>query len=168
MTTSKKISSRAACALLATVLSLGTTPAWSGAGSPGHGHGAAPAQDHMMGGQGMPGQMMGGQGMPGHHGAAPAIGGPGKAADVTRAIDITMHDNFYEPAEIAVKAGETVRFKIANKGTLLHEFGLGGDYLDIPQGGDAGVRLQRSRPLRVRDDGAHQDQMTRNREGAIP
>ena len=100
-------------------------PALAGAGQPGHGHDAAPAQGHMMGGQGMPGQMMGTQGMPGHHGAAPAIGGPGKAADVTRTIDITMQDNFYEPAEIAVKAGETVRFKIVNKGTLLHEFGLG-------------------------------------------
>ena len=113
MTTSKKISSRAACALLAAVLGMGTTPAWSGAGQPGHD--AGPAQGHMMGGQGMPG----------HHGAAPAIGSPGEAADVTRTIDITMQDNFYEPAEIAVKAGETVRFKIANKGTLLHEFGLG-------------------------------------------
>ena len=79
MTIFKKISSRASCALLATILGLGTTPAWSGAGSPGHGHGhdAAPAQGHMMGGQGMPGPMMGGRGMPGHHGAAPAIGGPG-------------------------------------------------------------------------------------------
>lgn len=127
MTIFKKISSRASCALLATILGLGTTPAWSGAGSPGHGHGhdAAPAQGHMMGGQGMPGPMMGGRGMPGHHGAAPAIGGPGKAADVTRTIDITMQDNFYEPEAITVKAGETVRFKIANKGTLLHEFGLG-------------------------------------------
>ena len=102
-----------------------TTPALAGSGQPGHGHDAAPAQGHMMGGQGMPGQMMGAQGMPGHHGAAPAIGGPGKAADVTRTIDITMQDNFYEPEAITVKAGETVRFKITNKGTLLHEFGLG-------------------------------------------
>jgi uncharacterized cupredoxin-like copper-binding protein len=96
------------------------SPALAGAGQPGHGHGDAPKQGNMTGGH-----MMGGQGMPGHHGAASAIGGPGTAADVTRTIDITMQDNFYEPAEIAVKAGETVRFKIVNKGTLLHEFGLG-------------------------------------------
>jgi len=68
---------------------------------------------------------MGGQGMGSHHGKAAAIGQPGKASAVTRTIDIVMQDNFYEPAEITVKAGETVRFKIANKGTLLHEFGLG-------------------------------------------
>ena len=71
-------------------------------------------------------QMPGGHGPAGHHGAmTDAIGGPGKAADVTRTIDIVMQDNYYEPEEITVKAGETVRFKIVNKGSLLHEFGLG-------------------------------------------
>jgi len=87
-------------------------PALAGAGAPGHAHG--PAKGHHMPG----GHMMGG------HGTAD-IGGPGKAADVKRTIDVTMQDNFYEPEKISVKAGETVRFRIVNKGTLLHEFGLG-------------------------------------------
>jgi uncharacterized cupredoxin-like copper-binding protein len=60
-----------------------------------------------------------------HHGKSSDIGMPGKAADVTRTITITMQDNYFEPEEIAVKAGETVKFKIVNKGELLHEFGLG-------------------------------------------
>lgn len=96
------------------------SPALAGSGQPGHGHGDMPKQGHMM-----EGMKMGGHGAPGHHGAMAAIGEPGKAADVTRTIDITMQDNFYEPEEITVQAGETVRFRIINKGTLLHEFGLG-------------------------------------------
>jgi len=71
----------------------------------------------MIGGQG--------QGSGGHHGAMAAIGAPGKASEVTRTIDVVMQDNFYEPEEITVKPGETIRFRIVNKGTLLHEFGLG-------------------------------------------
>lgn len=94
------------------LLLAGQAPALAGAGAPGHGHGPA------KGGHMMDGHMMGG------HGTS-AVGQPGKAAEVTRTIDVTMQDNFYEPAEIAVKAGETVRFRIVNKGTLLHEFGLG-------------------------------------------
>lgn len=118
MTTHKEPSFRISLTAAAALALLAWSgPATAAAGKPGHGHGhdAAPAQGHMMGNQGMPG----------HHGAAPAVGGPGKAADVTRTIDIIMQDNFYDPEEITVKAGETVRFKIVNKGTLLHEFGLG-------------------------------------------
>lgn len=36
-----------------------------------------------------------------------------------------MRDNFCEPAQIAVKAGETVRLKVVNKGEILHDFNLG-------------------------------------------
>jgi len=36
-----------------------------------------------------------------------------------------MKDNFYEPETISVKSGETIRFKVINKGEALHEFGLG-------------------------------------------
>lgn len=63
---------------------------------------------------------------PGHgKGNAAPTGEPGKSADVSRTIEITMKDNFYEPAQIAVKAGETIRFKVTNKGDFLHEFNLG-------------------------------------------
>ena len=79
----------------------GAAPTWAGAGKAGHGHGH------------------------GDHGAMGAIGEAGKAADVTRTITVTMIDNLYDPENITVKAGETIRFKIVNKGEFLHEFGLG-------------------------------------------
>jgi uncharacterized cupredoxin-like copper-binding protein len=58
------------------------------------------------------------------HGNAVAIGEPGVAARVDRTIVITMNDNFFEPEEIKVKEGETIRFVIANKGEFLHEFNI--------------------------------------------
>ena len=36
-----------------------------------------------------------------------------------------MYDNYYEPADIKVKAGETVKFVVLNKGQLVHEFNIG-------------------------------------------
>ncbi len=36
-----------------------------------------------------------------------------------------MKDSFYEPKSIVIEAGETVRFRIVNKGELVHEFNLG-------------------------------------------
>jgi len=52
------------------------------------------------------------------------IGQPGPAAAVTRTIAIEMGDNFFSEETISVKAGETVRFVITNKGELLHEFAI--------------------------------------------
>ena len=69
------------------------------------------------------GEHSGGHGHSGGHAAA--IGEPGKAADVTRTIEITMTDNRYSPEKISVKKGETVRFVIKNKGELVHEFNIG-------------------------------------------
>jgi uncharacterized cupredoxin-like copper-binding protein len=61
-----------------------------------------------------------------HHGGHGFdFGTPGKAAEVNRTIEIVMQDNMFNHTSIGVKAGETIRFKIENKGTLLHEFGLG-------------------------------------------
>src|SRR3546814_11348519 len=59
------------------------------------------------------------------HGKGPSIGTPGVAAKANRTIEITVGDNFYEPAKIAVKKGETIRFVIRNGGELLHEFNIG-------------------------------------------
>lgn len=53
------------------------------------------------------------------------FGQPGKNAEVSRTIDITMKDNLFEPQAVSVKAGETIRFRVTNKGEFLHEFGLG-------------------------------------------
>ncbi len=59
------------------------------------------------------------------HGAKMSIGEPGKSAEVTRTIDITMTDNLFDPEEIAVKRGETIRFVVKNEGEFVHEFNIG-------------------------------------------
>lgn len=64
----------------------------------------------------------------GHHGAhgeGVNIGKAGKASEADRTITVQMHDNYYEPESIAVKPGETVRFVVENKGSLVHEFNIG-------------------------------------------
>jgi uncharacterized cupredoxin-like copper-binding protein len=63
----------------------------------------------------------------GGHGAAngAANGAPGKASAVSRTVEIVMHDNYYEPESIDVKAGETIRFAIRNAGDAVHEFNIG-------------------------------------------
>ena len=58
------------------------------------------------------------------HGKTEA-GEPGKAADVTKTIEIVMYDNYYEPESISVKEGETVRFIAKNMGEAVHEFNIG-------------------------------------------
>ncbi len=58
------------------------------------------------------------------HSKASKTGSPGKASDVSRTINVTMSDNFYEPESIAVKEGETVRFVVKNAGEFVHEFNI--------------------------------------------
>ncbi len=58
------------------------------------------------------------------HGKTEA-GEPGKAADVTKTIEVVMYDNYYEPESISVKEGETVRFIAKNMGEAVHEFNIG-------------------------------------------
>ncbi|MDP1742389.1 cupredoxin family protein [Polaromonas sp.] len=60
----------------------------------------------------------------GHEGSA--IGKPGQAANVSRAIKIDMTDNMrFTSADIAVKQGETIRFVVQNSGKVKHEMVLG-------------------------------------------
>ncbi len=61
----------------------------------------------------------------GGHGTKITIGNPGTAAKVSRTIEIKMSDNFYEPENISVKKGETIRFVIKNAGEFVHEFNIG-------------------------------------------
>jgi Uncharacterized copper-binding protein len=61
----------------------------------------------------------------GHHGAREVIGKPAATSVADRTIRVTMYDNYYEPEEISVKAGETVRFIVSNEGSLVHEFNIG-------------------------------------------
>lgn len=55
-----------------------------------------------------------------------AIGSPGKASEASRTINVAMKETdsgmIFEPAEIKVKRGETVRFQVVNEGELEHEF----------------------------------------------
>ena len=70
-------------------------------------------------------------GMPGHDmstmsNAPSPVGQPGDPAKVTRTIEVTMDDSMrFTPSEIQVKAGETVRLFIKNKGNIPHEMVIG-------------------------------------------
>jgi len=52
------------------------------------------------------------------------FGAPGKAAEATRSIEISLADNYYEPGTITVKPGETIRFVLKNTGEFQHEFSI--------------------------------------------
>ena len=52
------------------------------------------------------------------------IGEKGKLSEVNRIIEVKMYDNFYEPNEIKVKKGETIKFKVYNFGKFVHEFNI--------------------------------------------
>ena len=56
--------------------------------------------------------------------AAP-FGHPGKTAQVDRTIQITAMDIRFDKIRLHVRAGETVRFIVTNKGQLTHEFIIG-------------------------------------------
>lgn len=56
---------------------------------------------------------------------AAEIGSPADAASAARTVEITLHDNYFEPESITVAPGETVRFTIENQGNLLHQFTIG-------------------------------------------
>jgi uncharacterized cupredoxin-like copper-binding protein len=54
------------------------------------------------------------------------FGRAGVASQATRTIAVSMNDAMrFEPAEIRVRKGETVRIVVANTGKLRHEFVLG-------------------------------------------
>ena len=57
------------------------------------------------------------------------VGQPGDASEVDRTINIVMRetddgDMLFEPNSLSIKAGETIRFHVVNKGELEHEFVL--------------------------------------------
>ena len=65
----------------------------------------------------------------GHDDGMMAVGKPGKAAQVGRTIEVIMKETddgemLFEPNEIKVEKGETIRFTLINKGELEHEFVL--------------------------------------------
>lgn len=72
------------------------------------------------------------EGPPGHthghsaigHGATTTDGGPGKASDVKRVVQIEARDTAFNVKQVQVRAGDTIKFVIANKGQLAHEFAI--------------------------------------------
>ena len=52
------------------------------------------------------------------------IGEKGKLSEVNRTIEIKMYDNYFEPNEIKIKKGETIKFIVSNYGELVHEFNI--------------------------------------------
>lgn len=54
-----------------------------------------------------------------------SFGEAAKASQATRTVTITLRDNLYEPDNLTVKSGETIRFVLVNKGDFLHEFNIG-------------------------------------------
>ncbi len=52
------------------------------------------------------------------------IGEKGDIKDVTKVVTVKMFDNYYEPNEIVVKKGETVKFVVKNMGELVHELNI--------------------------------------------
>ena len=52
------------------------------------------------------------------------IGEKGESSEVNRVIEIKMYDNYFEPNEINIKRGETIKFIIQNFGSLVHEFNI--------------------------------------------
>ncbi len=54
------------------------------------------------------------------------FGEPGDPAQADRVVEIQATDKLvFEPAELTVKAGETITFRIANTGQIPHDFTLG-------------------------------------------
>lgn len=60
-----------------------------------------------------------------HHAEAAAFGHPGDAKKVDRTITITATEIEFDVKDITVKAGETVRFVLINKGEQPHELSIG-------------------------------------------
>lgn len=56
------------------------------------------------------------------HSESYPFGHPGELSKVSGTIKVTALDIRFEPTRIAVKAGDTIKFDIANTGVLEHEF----------------------------------------------
>ena len=54
-----------------------------------------------------------------------AGGGGGGRQTADRVVEVRMLAGRFEPASIAVKAGETITFRLVNQDTTIHEFTLG-------------------------------------------
>ena len=53
------------------------------------------------------------------------IGKVGEVKDVQKVIRVQMYDNYFKPTSYKIKAGQTVKFIVENKGQFVHEFNIG-------------------------------------------
>jgi uncharacterized cupredoxin-like copper-binding protein len=56
-----------------------------------------------------------------------SVGKPGKPANVSRTINLTLLDNMFLPPELTVSKDETIRFVLKNRGNNTHEFLIGSE-----------------------------------------
>jgi uncharacterized cupredoxin-like copper-binding protein len=91
--------------LLAVLALALAAPAQAAPGAAGHGHG----HGHHGGAA---------------HGATATDGSPGKPTEVNRTVRVEARDTTFNVKQIQVRAGETVKFVIENKGKLPHEFAI--------------------------------------------
>lgn len=61
----------------------------------------------------------------GHGEEIHAVGEKGNPSSVSRTVEVIMTDNAFDPAELHVQPGETVRFVVKNAGDFVHEFNIG-------------------------------------------
>jgi uncharacterized cupredoxin-like copper-binding protein len=55
-----------------------------------------------------------------------AFGREGDPKKVSRTVSVDMNDNMrFTPAELTIKQGETIRFRVKNSGKVMHEMVLG-------------------------------------------
>jgi len=52
------------------------------------------------------------------------IGEKAESSEVDRVIEIKMYDSYFEPTNISIKKGETIKFLVQNFGSLVHEFNI--------------------------------------------
>ena len=53
------------------------------------------------------------------------VGKMGEAKVVQKVIRVQMYDNYFKPATYKIKAGQTVKFIVENKGQFVHELNIG-------------------------------------------
>ncbi len=89
-----------------------------------------------------------GQHAGGHHDdEATAYGEPGKAAEVSRVIEVRAHGMRYTPDTITVRRGETVKFVVKGTDNMPHELVLG----------DAKTLKEHAELMRRHPDMEHED-----------
>jgi uncharacterized cupredoxin-like copper-binding protein len=58
------------------------------------------------------------------HGATTTDGQPGNPGEVSRTVRLEARDIGFNTRQIQMRAGETVKFVVTNKGQLVHEFAI--------------------------------------------